>query len=52
MKVIQNNHLHLKRASDELVWEALGQLREVVNELCVSNTYKGRLLLERYRLRL
>jgi hypothetical protein len=46
MKVIENKRLPLKHAS-HIVWEALGQLRELVNELCVKNTGKDRKLLER-----
>jgi hypothetical protein len=45
-KVIENKRLPLKHAS-RIVWEALGQLRELVNELCVKNTGKDRKLLER-----
>jgi hypothetical protein len=43
---IENKHLPMKRASD-IVWEALGQLRELGNERCVKNTGKDRKLLER-----
>jgi hypothetical protein len=46
MKVIENKRLPLKRASD-MVWDALGQLRELVNELCAKITGKDRKLLER-----
>jgi len=46
MKVIENKRMPLKRASD-IVWEALGQLRELVNALCIKNTVKDRKLLER-----
>jgi hypothetical protein len=34
-KVIENKRLPLRRASD-ILWEALGQLRELVNELCAK----------------
>jgi len=46
MKVIENKRLPLKRASD-IVWDALGQLRELVSELCPKNTGKDRKLLQR-----
>ena len=46
MKVIENKHLPLKRATD-MVWKALGQLRELVDALSVKNTGKDRKLLER-----
>ena len=46
MKVTENKRLPLKRATD-VVWDALGQLRGQVNELCVKNTVKDRKLLER-----
>ena len=45
-KLIDNERLPLKRASN-IVWEALGQLRELVNEVCVKNTGKERIRLER-----
>jgi hypothetical protein len=46
MKVIENKRLPLKRASD-IVWDALGQLRDQVSQLCARNTGKDRKLLER-----
>ena len=46
MKVFKDERLPLNRASD-IVWEELGQLRELVNELCAKKTGKDRELLER-----
>ncbi|KAF8489959.1 hypothetical protein F5888DRAFT_1139544 [Russula emetica] len=46
MKVIENKRLPLRRAS-AIVWEVLGQLRELVNTLCVKNTGKDRKQLKR-----
>jgi hypothetical protein len=46
MKVIEDKRLPLTRASD-MVWDALRQLRELGNELCIKNTGKDRKLLER-----
>jgi len=45
-RVMENKCLPLKHASD-IVWEELGQLRELVNELCIKNTAKDRKQLER-----
>ena len=46
MKAIESTCLPLNRASD-VVWKALGQLRELVNELCGKNVGKDRKILER-----
>jgi hypothetical protein len=45
-KVIDNRHRRLDRASDS-VWEAIGQLREQVDDLCGDNTGKNREILQR-----
>lgn len=45
-KVIENKRLPLNRASDT-VWEALGQLREQVDDLCGKNKGKDREILRR-----
>jgi hypothetical protein len=46
MKVIGDKRLPLNYASD-IVWEELGQLQELVNDLCAKNTGEDRELLKR-----
>ena len=46
MEAIESKRLPLNRASN-IVWNALGQLRELVNELCGKNVGKDRKVLER-----
>ena len=46
MEAIESKRLPLNRASD-IVWKALGQLRELVNELRGKNVGKDRKILER-----
>ncbi|KAF8489957.1 hypothetical protein F5888DRAFT_1139320 [Russula emetica] len=46
MEAIEGKRLPLNRASD-IVWKALGQLRELVNELRGKNVGKDRKILER-----
>jgi len=46
MEAIESKRLRLNRASD-IVWKAVGHLREMVNELRVKNIGKDRKILER-----
>jgi hypothetical protein len=45
-KVIENKRLHLNRASD-MVWEALSQLQQQVNDLCGKNKGEDKEILRR-----